>query len=83
MRPDDLRRHVRKQPFQPFRLFITDGSDYLIRHPEHAAVFQSYVWLGIPGTDALGQPIEREVEVALLHITRIEPQPPAPAASAN
>ena len=27
-------QELRKQPFQPFRIYMTDGSQFEIRHPE-------------------------------------------------
>jgi hypothetical protein len=34
MRRDLLLKATQARPFKPFRLYTTDGGDYLIRHPE-------------------------------------------------
>ena len=34
MRPEDLRNFLRQKPFRPFRVTLTDGRIYEIRHPE-------------------------------------------------
>jgi hypothetical protein len=30
----DLLRILRKRPFKPFRMLVSDGTDHEIRHPE-------------------------------------------------
>ncbi|HTU92527.1 MAG TPA: hypothetical protein VMF69_20770 [Gemmataceae bacterium] len=73
MRPDDIRRLLRQKPFQPFRLYLVDGSSYEIRHPDQVMVERSTA--AIAGAVAnLPPPLaERDVIVALLHISRLEP----------
>ena len=34
MPPQDLAQALHRQPFKPFRLVLTDGERYEIRHPE-------------------------------------------------
>jgi hypothetical protein len=72
MRPDDVLRLLRARPFQPFRIWLSDGKDYEIRHPEMAIVSRSTVSLGIPGPRGPEGPAERVVTCALVHITRME-----------
>lgn len=85
MRPNDLLRHLRRQPFEPFRLCLLDGTTYDVRHPDQVAVGRSTA--AVAGVIAnLPRPIvEREVIIALLHISRLEPiealSPPAAAAN--
>ena len=38
MRPEAIRELLVKRPFQPFRLFVSDGMVYDIGHPESAYV---------------------------------------------
>ena len=47
MRPQQIQAHLRKQPFVPFRLFLSDGSSYDVRHPEMAAVSRAEVVVGL------------------------------------
>lgn len=70
MRPDDIIRVLRRRPFEPFRLNITDGTISEIRHPESAIVDRSTVTLGLP---VANQPeFVAVVMISLLHITRLE-----------
>lgn len=73
MRPNDIYRHVHKRPFQAFRMTLTDGRVYEVRHPEMVMVGLSSVIIGFPA-DENGDPVfERAVDVSLLHIMQIEP----------
>ncbi len=38
MRPDDVLQMLRNRPFEPFRIHMSDGSEYVIRHPELSLV---------------------------------------------
>ena len=50
MRPDDILDMLRRQPFLPFRLYLSNGTTYDIRHPEIALVTRAAIVIGIPGT---------------------------------
>lgn len=50
MRSEDLRQLVRRQPFQPLRLSLSNGQVYEVRHPELAMVGRSTLLLGRPAT---------------------------------
>jgi hypothetical protein len=71
MRPDILLGKVRQRPFEPFRLFVSDGAAYDIRHPEMVLTGQNAAVIGLPGDPT--RPADRLVTVALLHVTRLEP----------
>ena len=34
MRPDAIRKLLRKRPFFPFRVYVSDGATYDVTHPE-------------------------------------------------
>lgn len=71
MRPDEIRAHLHKQPFQPIRVFISDGSYYDVRHPDLMLVSRSEIVIGLnAGRDRLP---ERNAYLDPIHITRIEP----------
>ena len=72
MRPDDFLLLLRKQPFEPFRLYLSTGETYDIRHPEMAVVERSIVWIHVPATGVLVPLLERRLFVVLLHIVRGE-----------
>jgi hypothetical protein len=74
MRPADLRSLLRKVPFLPFRLHLTNGTVFEVRHPERAVVGRSTVVLSLPPESSL----EREAIIALIHIMWIETQVPSP-----
>jgi hypothetical protein len=72
MRPEDLREFLRRQPFQPFRLTLTDGRSYDVMHPELAFVGRSYVTVGLARPGDPDNIADRAVTVSLLHIMEIE-----------
>ena len=73
MRPEDVLQLLRRRPFEPFRIHVSDGSTFEVRHPELAIVERSKVIIGVPGRDGPEGPVERSVFCALIHITRLEP----------
>lgn len=68
MRRDELDKYLKREPFQPFRLYLSTGVFLDIRQPELVSV--------APRTLTLGLPIEgdqqRFLEIALIHIVWIE-----------
>ena len=72
MRPDDVLQLLRARPFQPFRISLSDGKQYDVRHPEIAIVSRSTILLGIPGPRGPDGPVDKVVTCALMHITRME-----------
>ena len=73
MSPNQVLAHLRREPFQPFRIYISDGASYEVRHPENALVTRTDVAIAVDGTPDLP---ERMVYCDPLHITRIEPLEP-------
>ncbi len=51
MRPDDIRNFLNKRPFQPFRITLTDGRSYEVRHPELVMVGRSSIVIGFPAPE--------------------------------
>lgn len=72
MRPEDLLELIRAKPFEPFRLYVSDGTVFEIRHPDMAITERSKIVVAVPGPDGPDGPAERTVNVALVHITRTE-----------
>jgi hypothetical protein len=66
------------RPFQTFRIYVSDGGMFDIRHPEMLMVTRHSAVVGLPGNGGTdsgseGYPaIERHTALDLLHITRIE-----------
>ena len=72
MRPEDVREHLIKKPFEPFRLFLSDGAAFKVDHPDMCIVSRSTVYVGIPDPKLPGVAL-RVAHCAMIHITRIEP----------
>ncbi len=83
MPPEEILQALRKRPFEPFRIHLSDGTVYEVRHPELVMVGRRSAIIGLTAPNQ-AQPLYDRVEtVALLHITGLEPvSPPAQAASA-
>lgn len=79
MRPEDIRAHLHTLPFQPIRIYISDGSSYEVRHPDFLLVARRQVIIA-QGNGA-GQLPDRLVYRDPVHITRIEPIKKAPRKS--
>ena len=72
MAPEELRGHLRQQSFEPFRIVLTDGISFEVRHPDLLWVGHRTAYVGLTGQP--GQTyFERAVKIDLLHIIRIEP----------
>ena len=71
MTPESIQEHLRRQPFQPFRVFLSDGSDNDARHPEMVFVMRREVVIALHPRG--GQLPDRAVDCDPTHITRIEP----------
>ncbi|HEV8062365.1 MAG TPA: hypothetical protein VGP68_20975 [Gemmataceae bacterium] len=72
MAPEEIRDALRQQPFEPFRLVLTDGAAYEIPHPDLLLLGRRTAVIGLTGQP--GQTFyERTVKVDLLHVVRIEP----------
>lgn len=71
MSPIQILAHLRKQPFRPIRMCMSDGSTYDVLHPENAAVSRTEVAVAVAEADE--EVPERMVYCEPLHITRIVP----------
>jgi len=76
MRPQDVREFLDQKPFCPFRVTLTDGRIYEIRHPELVMVGRSTVVIGIPAANDPTPVYDRLVTVSLIHIMQLEPTEP-------
>lgn len=62
---------LRKRPFEPFRLVMSSGETYEVRHPEMALLTRSDMLVGLDETRD-GVPARFKI-CSLLHITAVEP----------
>jgi hypothetical protein len=71
MDAEELYEKVKHRPFEPFRIHVSDGTAYEIKHPEQIMIGRrsSYVGLGRNGEG----PFQKIAIVSNIHITRIEP----------
>lgn len=83
MRPDDLRRLLSRQPFCPFRVFVSDGSTYDITHPEIAMVVHMSLRIALRPGGVMDSLLEHAVFVSVIHITRVEVYFPAGTSSTS
>ena len=66
-----FRELLGQRPFRPFRLVMSSGQSYEVRHPEMALLTRTDVLVGIDIADD-GVPAEFKI-CSLLHVTAIEP----------
>ena len=66
-----FRQLLAQQPFKPFRLIMSSGKSYEVRHPEMAWLTRTSILVGVDETDE-GVPAEFRI-CSLLHVTSIEP----------
>ena len=66
-----------RRPFKPFRLIMSSGERYEVRHPEMALLTRSDMLVGVSVQD--GIPAEFKI-CSLLHVTTVEPIEQQPSA---
>jgi hypothetical protein len=73
MAPTDVLQALRRRPFEPFRIEVSDGTTYDVRHPELVMVGLGALTIGIPAAGQ-AQPIyERAETVSLGHVVKLVP----------
>ena len=70
MRARDFIELLKRKPFIPLRIHMTDGERYDIFHPDNIIVTHSYVDIG-GGDDPPGV-VDRVDHCSLLHVARVE-----------
>jgi hypothetical protein len=73
MTMNELRNALRLTPFRPFRVFVTDGGSYDVRHPDLCMIGPRIAVIGIPPAGQSEPILERYAVVDLIHVTRLEP----------
>jgi len=74
-----FRELLAQRPFRPFRLVMSSGKTYEVRHPELAWLTRSDILIGVGETDD-GIPAEFRI-CSLLHVATIEPLNPTASGS--
>ena len=62
---------LKQTPFKPFRLVMSSGQTYDVRHPEMAMLTRTSILVGVDEADD-GIPAEFKI-CSLLHVTAVEP----------
>ncbi|MCY3020000.1 MAG: hypothetical protein NTW87_13355 [Planctomycetota bacterium] len=70
MRPEELRELLDTRPFVRFRIHLSDGHHYDIRHPELALLTRSTLHIGVARRGSLIA--DEVIRVSLLHIVRVD-----------
>ncbi len=83
MAPNDVLQALRKRPFEPFRIEVSDGSAYEVRHPELVMVGLASLSIGIPPTGQDKPVYERVETVSLRHVVKLLPLPAAVPGNGN
>ncbi|QEH31625.1 hypothetical protein OJF2_00900 [Aquisphaera giovannonii] len=76
-----FRELLTQRPFKPFRLVMSSGQAYEVRHPEMAWLTRTSILVGIDVADD-GLPAEFKI-CSLLHVTAVEPLPAGSRQSAD
>jgi hypothetical protein len=62
---------LEQTPFKPFRLVMSSGQTYDVRHPEMAFLSRTSIYVGVDEADD-GIPAEFRI-CSFLHVTAVEP----------
>ena len=73
MAPEELLTLIRERPFQPFRIALTDGRTFEVRHPELVMPSRRSAVIGLPAQGETEPFYDRRITVDLLHIVSVEP----------
>lgn len=68
MRAEELKQLLRRRPFVPLRLNLTDGAEYDIRHPDNILVLKSQIDIGVGADDKTGM-LDAVDYLSLLHMS--------------
>ena len=70
-----FRELLSQKPFKPFRLVMSSGQTYDVRHPEMAWLTRTSLLVGLDETEE-GVPAEFRI-CSLLHVATVEPLSPS------
>jgi len=72
MNQDEILRLNRQQPFEPYRIVLTNGESYDIRHPDMALATRSSIHVGVPAAKSKNDAAREVIFVSLIHVVKIE-----------
>ena len=76
MNAKDVEKLLSTKPFDPFGIYLSDGSAYPVTHPDQVILTPRVAHVGI-GNGRNGRVVRDVVICALVHITRLGPVPKA------
>lgn len=84
MSPEELNAWLRRVPYIPLRIHVTDRVHYDVVNPNFAMVGKSVIFIGLR-RDIESPLFDEPVMVSLQHITRVEPilEPSTPNATSS
>ena len=65
-----LKEQLSRRPFEPFRVVLSSGDAYEVRHPEFAWLIRGGLYVGLPADDS--DLPDRAVFCSMLHIAAVE-----------
>ncbi len=68
----EIRQLLRQRPFQPFRVYLTDGRVFEIRYPDINLLGESFFSIGIPEPNVPDPFGEYSVLVEVEDVQRVE-----------
>jgi len=74
MTANDIKAEIRGQPFVPKRIFVSDGSQYDVHHPDMCMIGLASIVVGI-ASDPGSTIFEQTVRIDNCFVTRILPLP--------
>lgn len=72
MSPEELNSALRRKPYIPLRVHVTDGVHYDITIPDMAMIGRTILFIGLR-RDVQSPFFDEPVMVSMRHITRVEP----------
>ncbi len=72
----DVLSFLRAQPFIPFRVHMSDGRTFDVRHPDQALVARTRLVVGV-GNDPVTGVADHLEHLSFIHITGLEELAPA------
>lgn len=75
MRVEELQKALRRSPFEPFSLHMSDGSRCDVHHPDQVLLTQRAAYVGIGNGN--GERVFQDTVICdLAHVTRLSPLRP-------
>ncbi|NOT02370.1 MAG: hypothetical protein HOP29_17325 [Phycisphaerales bacterium] len=71
---DTLRICLDRRPFEPFKIILSSGTIYEVRHPENAILMRGGLLVAYGGSN--GELPDRFAHLSYLHIAAVETIPP-------